>query len=99
MSIIDGYMSYITTMKEVSTMRDNIHPEYNEVKVICACGNEFTTGSTSNKDIKVEVCSECHPFYTGKQRTHCCRPCRSIQQKIQKISQKVDPLGIDFFCF
>ena len=44
--------------------------EYNEVKVICACGNEFTTGSTSNKDIKVEVCSECHPFYTGKQRTH-----------------------------
>ena len=70
MSIIDGYMSYITTMKEVSTMRDGIHPECNEVKVICACGNEFTTGSTSNKDIKVEVCSECHPFYTGKQRTH-----------------------------
>ena len=70
MSIIDGYMSYITTMKEVSTMRDGIHPEYNEVKVICACGNEFTTGSTSNKDIKVEVCYECHPFYTGKQRTH-----------------------------
>ena len=68
MSIIDGYMSYITTMKEVSTMRDGIHPEYNEVKVICACGNEFTTGSTSNKDIKVEVCSECHPFYTGKQK-------------------------------
>ena len=70
MSIIDGYMSYITTMKEVSTMRDGIHPEYNEVKVICACVNEFTTGSTSIKDIKVEVSSECHTFYTGKQRTH-----------------------------
>lgn len=68
--ILGWYMSYITTLKEVFTMKNGIHPEYNEVKVICACGNQFSTGSTSKNDIKVEVCSECHPFYTGKQRTH-----------------------------
>ena len=49
-------------------MKTGIHPNYNEVKVICACGNEFKTRSTNNGDIKVEVCSACHPFYTGKQR-------------------------------
>ena len=49
-------------------MKTGIHPNYNEVKVICACGNEFTTRSTNNGDIKVEVCSACHPFYAGKQR-------------------------------
>lgn len=51
-------------------MKKGIHPDYHEVKVICGCGSEFTTRSTSDKDIKVEVCSECHPFYSGKQRTH-----------------------------
>ena len=51
-------------------MKESIHPEYHDVKVICGCGNEFTTRSTSANDIKVEVCSACHPFYTGKQRTH-----------------------------
>lgn len=51
-------------------MKPAIHPEYKEVKVSCTCGNEFTTRSTSASDIKVEVCSACHPFYTGKQRTH-----------------------------
>lgn len=51
-------------------MKEGIHPEYKEVKVSCACGNEFTTRSTSADDIRVEICSACHPFYTGKQRTH-----------------------------
>ncbi len=49
-------------------MKKNIHPEYEETTVTCACGNSFTTRSTK-KDIRIEVCSACHPFYTGQQRT------------------------------
>ena len=48
-------------------MREGIHPEYYQAKVVCNCGNEFVTGSTK-EDIHVEVCSKCHPFYTGKQK-------------------------------
>ncbi|AEG61908.1 50S ribosomal protein L31 [Desulforamulus ruminis] len=48
-------------------MKEKIHPKYNEVEVKCVCGNTFTTGSTK-KEIKVEICSNCHPFYTGSQR-------------------------------
>jgi large subunit ribosomal protein L31 len=48
-------------------MKKDIHPEYHLIKASCACGNEFDTGST-NKSIKVEICSACHPFYTGKQK-------------------------------
>lgn len=48
-------------------MKEKIHPKYSVAKVTCACGNEFETGSTK-KELKVEICSKCHPFYTGKQR-------------------------------
>ena len=48
-------------------MRDGIHPEYHEVMVVCACGNTFQTRSTK-KDLRVEICSSCHPFFTGKQK-------------------------------
>lgn len=48
-------------------MKQNIHPEYHKTKIRCACGNEIETGSTK-KDIRVEICSKCHPFYTGKQK-------------------------------
>ena len=49
-------------------MKANIHPKFNtNAKVICACGNIFTTGSTVD-ELKVELCSKCHPFYTGKLR-------------------------------
>lgn len=48
-------------------MRENIHPKYVEAKVICSCGEVFTTRSTSS-EIKIEICSKCHPFYTGKQK-------------------------------
>jgi large subunit ribosomal protein L31 len=49
-------------------MKKNIHPQYYpEAKVYCACGNEFTVGSTL-PEIKVEICSNCHPFYTGKEK-------------------------------
>lgn len=50
-------------------MKNEIHPKYNEVSVTCSCGNKFTTKSTINKEaMNVDICSECHPFYTGKQR-------------------------------
>lgn len=50
-------------------MKPNIHPEYKEVTVVCACGETFKTGSTKGSDvIKVDICSKCHPFFTGKQK-------------------------------
>jgi large subunit ribosomal protein L31 len=50
-------------------MKPEIHPEYVETQVSCTCGNTFSTGSTAkNGVIHVEVCSNCHPFYTGKQK-------------------------------
>lgn len=50
-------------------MKEGIHPKYSEVKVVCSCGNQFTTRSTIGKpELHVEVCSACHPFYTGKQK-------------------------------
>ena len=48
-------------------MKKDIHPEYIECTVTCACGNTFTTRSTKN-EIRVEICSKCHPFFTGKQK-------------------------------
>ena len=48
-------------------MKDGIHPKYEETTITCACGEVIKTKST-RKDIKVEICSKCHPFYTGKQK-------------------------------
>jgi large subunit ribosomal protein L31 len=48
-------------------MKPDIHPKYGEAKVRCACGHEFVTGSTK-ESIRVEICSKCHPFFTGKQK-------------------------------
>lgn len=55
--------SYV--MEEI--MKEKIHPEYKEAKVVCACGETFITRSTKPL-IKVDICSKCHPFYTGKQK-------------------------------
>jgi len=49
-------------------MKPEIHPKYKQIKVVCSCGNEFETSSTLGKELHVEVCSSCHPFYTGKQK-------------------------------
>jgi large subunit ribosomal protein L31 len=49
-------------------MKADIHPEYTEIDVTCSCGSTFKTASTLGKSLHVEVCSECHPFYTGKQK-------------------------------
>lgn len=48
-------------------MKQGIHPDYKQATVKCACGETFTTGSVK-EDIRVEICSKCHPFYTGKQK-------------------------------
>ena len=48
-------------------MKTEIHPEYHQVLVHCACGETFTTGSTK-KELRVEICSKCHPFFNGKQK-------------------------------
>jgi large subunit ribosomal protein L31 len=49
-------------------MKTAIHPEYAEINVTCSCGNAFKTRSTVTQDLQIEVCSNCHPFYTGKQK-------------------------------
>ncbi len=50
-------------------MKQDTHPSYNEIAVTCSCGNNFKTKSTlSKEELHIESCSECHPFYTGKQR-------------------------------
>lgn len=50
-------------------MKAETHPKYHEVEVICACGEKFKTGSTINgESIRIDVCSKCHPFYTGKKK-------------------------------
>ena len=49
-------------------MKTGIHPAYNELNVICACGSTFRTRSTNKGDIRVEICSSCHPFFTGRQK-------------------------------
>ncbi len=48
-------------------MKQGIHPEYKQTQIRCACGNVIETGSTK-EDIRIEICSACHPFYTGKQK-------------------------------
>jgi large subunit ribosomal protein L31 len=66
-------------------MKKDIHPEYYpKAKVTCACGNTFTVGSTL-KEIKVELCSACHPFYTGKQKlVDSARRVEKFKEKMEK---------------
>ena len=49
-------------------MKKGIHPEYKAITVRCVCGNEIKTRSTAKEDLNIEICSMCHPFYTGKQK-------------------------------
>jgi len=74
-------------------MKEKIHPQYYpEAKVVCSCGNIFTMGSTK-KEIHVELCSKCHPFYTGAQRMvdtagRVERFRRRYEKKIEKVAEK-----------
>lgn len=70
-------------------MKTDIHPTYYpDAKVVCACGNSFTTGSTV-KEIHVEICSACHPFYTGKQKlVDTAGRVEKFQKRLEKVKQK-----------
>jgi large subunit ribosomal protein L31 len=69
-------------------MKKDIHPKYNaDAKVVCACGNTFTTGSTK-PEIRVDLCSACHPFYTGKQKlVDTARRVEKFQAKLEASSK------------
>ena len=67
-------------------MKEGIHPEYKESTVTCVCGNVFETRSTIG-DIKVEICSNCHPFFTGKQKI------MDTAGRIEKFNRKYGDLG------
>ena len=54
--------------KESSIMKESVHPAYDIINVTCSCGHVFETRSTLCKDLTIEVCANCHPFYTGKQK-------------------------------
>jgi large subunit ribosomal protein L31 len=60
-------LAYYLYALEKFPMKADIHPEYFETKIVCSCGNEIPTRSTK-KDIHVEICSSCHPFFTGTQK-------------------------------
>lgn len=79
-------------------MKKDLHPQYfTDAKVVCACGNSFTTGSTK-QELHVEICSNCHPFYTGKQNLLDAagtiekfkkRGTKSAEMKSKRISKKL----------
>lgn len=62
-------------------MKQGIHPEYYQAQVVCACGETFVTGST-RKQIRVEICSKCHPYYTGQRRLV------DTEGRVQKFARK-----------
>ena len=64
-----GNATRVPRISRRQTMKQGIHPDYHAVQVTCSCGNTFVTRSTYNGDhMTVDVCSNCHPFYTGKQK-------------------------------
>ena len=73
-------------------MKDKIHPELHAVKVHCACGNEFESRSTK-KEMRVEVCSNCHPFYTGKQRLMDAEG--RVEKFNRKYAKKEAPVAVE----
>ena len=67
-------------------MRADIHPQYQEITATCSCGNKIKTRSTLDKDIHLDVCSACHPFYTGKEKT--MDKVGQVQKFRKRLSQK-----------
>lgn len=68
-------------------MKEGIHPNYVEIKANCSCGNVIVTRSTVAKDLHLDVCSECHPFYTGKQKA------AETGGRIDKFNKRFSVLG------
>ena len=88
-------------------MREGIHPNYYQAKVVCNCGNEFVTGSTK-EEIHVEICSKCHSFYTGQQKAAKARVeliCSTVSTVFHSQTNKKDDrlrlklLISAYFCF
>lgn len=71
----------MASLKEVTKMKENLHPQYEDTTITCACGNVIHTRSTK-KNIRVEICSKCHPFYTGQQKAAAARG------RIEKFNKK-----------
>ena len=72
-------------------MKTDIHPDYKETNIGCACGNVLEVGSTK-KDIRVEICSKCHPFFTGKQKLiDTAGRIERFRKKYEKFQQKEKP--------
>ncbi len=67
-SLAGGVDRVAAQRRKAFTMKANLHPKYDEVTATCSCGNVIKTRSTLGTDFQVDVCSECHPFYTGKQK-------------------------------
>ena len=70
-------------------MKVDIHPKYSEIQVTCSCGTTFKTRSTINKPLHVEVCSSCHPFYTGKQKI------MDTAGRVEKFRQRYGQKSVD----
>lgn len=68
-------------------MQKGIHPEYSDVTATCSCGNKIQTRSTLGKDFHIDVCSACHPFYTGKQKV------LDAGGRVDKFKQRFGMLG------
>ena len=69
LGILLYYNNRALIYKEVNIMKQDIHPDYHEVEVVCVCGSKFKTKSTVKGDIiRIDVCDKCHPFYSGKQK-------------------------------
>ncbi|MFN3235289.1 MAG: 50S ribosomal protein L31 [Gammaproteobacteria bacterium] len=72
-------------------MKEKIHPAYKEINVKCSCGNAFTVGSTLGKDLDLDVCAKCHPFYTGQQKIiDTAGRVESFQSKFKHFSTDVE---------
>jgi large subunit ribosomal protein L31 len=69
-------------------MKAKIHPEYTEIDVVCSCGSKFKTRSTNKKNLTIEVCAMCHPFYTGKQKI------LDTTGRVEKFRQKYGRTGV-----
>lgn len=82
---VHGYAVHKIRRRGETIMKNGIHPDYHQATVTCNCGNTFVTGSTK-KDIHVEICSKCHSFYTGQQKSAAARG------RIDKFNKKY---GID----
>jgi large subunit ribosomal protein L31 len=75
-------------VKEVHSLKEKIHPKYFDTTITCACGNVIHTRSTV-KDIRVEICSSCHPFFTGKQKlVDTAGRVERFRRKYQKLGQE-----------